>query len=295
MPNEVDVIVTAREESIGTFSVRRSLPSVKRRMVGPFTFLDHMGPATVPMNVLPHPHIGIATLTYLFDGEVLHRDSLGNTQAIRPREVNWMVSGRGIAHSERTETAQIAKLHGIQAWIALPQESEETDPGFTHLDTNELPLIEERGVDARLLSGSAYGLTSPAPSFSPHFYVAARLAKGARIALPREHPERAAYIATGAIHFDGNTYNAGQLIVAASGGEPTLLADIDADVLLLGGEPLGHRFMWWNFVSSRKERIEEAKADWLAQRIPLPPDDDREFVPLPPDLRPKPPQPEPMS
>ena len=263
-------------------------------MVGPFTFLDHMGPASARMNVLPHPHIGIATLTYLFDGEVLHRDSLGNTQAIRPQEVNWMVSGRGIAHSERTEAEQVDVIHGIQAWVALPEENEETDPGFSHFDAGELPLLEDRGIDARLLSGSAYGLVSPAPSFSPHFYVAVRLDRGARIALPREHSERAVYIAEGTVQFANETYEAGQLIVASAGGEPVLLADSDASLLLLGGEPIGHRFMWWNFVSSRKERIEQAKEDWLAQRIPLPPDDNRELVPLPPDLRPKP-KPEPMS
>jgi len=286
------VIVTAREESIGTFSVRRSLPSVKRRMVGPFTFLDHMGPTTARMSVLPHPHIGLATLTYLFEGEVFHRDSLGNAQSIRPREVNWMIAGSGIAHSERA--ADVRMMHGIQAWLALPEENEETEPGFTHLDANELPLVADNGVEARLLSGSAYGLASPAPSFSPHFYVAARLQRGATIALPREHRERAVYIASGAIDFGGNSFDAGQLIVASPGGEPVASARTDAEVLLLGGEPLGHRFMWWNFVSSRKERIEQAKADWVAGRIALPPGDDREFVPLPPDLRPKP-QPEPMS
>lgn len=262
-------------------------------MVGPFVFLDHMGPTSARMNVLPHPHIGLATLTYLFAGEVVHRDSLGNTQPIRPREVNWMVAGRGIAHSERGK--DVDTMHGIQAWVALPEENEEADPGFTHLDAGQLPAIEASGVEARLLSGSAYGLTSPAPSFSPHFYVAARLARGARIALPREHRERAVYIATGAVRFGGETYGAGQLLVASAGGEPVLVADGDAEVLLLGGEPLGKRFMWWNFVSSRKARIEEAKEDWLARRIALPPGDDREFVPLPPDLRPKPPQPEPMS
>ena len=293
--NEIEVIIAAREENIGAFSVRRSLPSVRRRMVGPFTFLDHMGPISgVPMNVLPHPHIGIATLTYLFEGEVVHRDSLGNTQPIRPREVNWMVSGRGIAHSERTAAPEATSMHGIQAWVALPEENEETEPGFTHLGTAELPLLSESGVEARLLSGAAYGAVSPAPSFSPHFYVAARMARGARMALPREHAERAVYVASGAVSFGGQSYGAANLIVANAGGEPTLTADEESEVLLLGGEPLGHRFMWWNFVSSRKERIEEAKADWLAGRIPLPPDDDREFVPLPPDRRKKP-QPEPMS
>ena len=283
MQNGVEVIITARTESIGAFSVRRSLPSVKRRMVGPFTFLDHMGPTDTALSVLPHPHIGIATLTYLFSGSVVHRDTLRNTQPIRPREVNWMISGRGIAHSERAG-AEAALMHGIQAWIALPAEFEEMDPGFTHLDVDQLPSVSN---DAQLLSGSAYGVASPAPSLSPHFYVAAQLAAGKTIALPREHRERAAYVARGTIESGSERCSEGQLLVFTPGGEPVIRAIDDADVLLLGGEPLGHRFMWWNFVSSRRERIEEAKEDWRQGRIALPPDDDREFVPLPRDLRPK--------
>ena len=289
---DVEVII-AREESIGAFSVRRSLPSVKRRMVGPFTFLDHMGPTTTALTVLPHPHIGIATLTYLFAGEVVHRDTLGNTQPIRPCEVNWMVSGRGIAHSERAASAP-QQLHGVQAWIALPEEHEETQPGFTHLDTADLPLVSDNGVEARLLSGSAYGVKSSAPSFSPHFYVAARLKAGSRMAFPREHEERAAYIARGRVSIDNVSHADGALLVVAKGGEPVVTAETDCDLLLLGGEPLGHRYMWWNFVSSRRERIDAAKADWAAGRISLPPDDHEEFVPLPPDRKPKP-KPEPMS
>jgi redox-sensitive bicupin YhaK (pirin superfamily) len=288
--SDVEVIM-AREESIGAFSVRRSLPSVKRRMVGPFTFLDHMGPTATALNVLPHPHIGIATLTYLFEGHVVHRDTLGNTQPIRPREVNWMVSGRGIAHSERA-AQDAGRIHGVQAWIALPEEHEEIEPSFAHLD--DLPHATDDGVEVRILSGSAYGILSPAPSLSPHFYVSARLRRGASIAFPREHAERAAYIASGTITMDGDAYAEGQLLVVEKGGEPVITADSDADLLLLGGEPLGRRYMWWNFVSSRRERIDQAKSDWLHGRIALPPDDDREFVPLPPDRKPKP-QPEPMS
>lgn len=293
-PSEVDVIIPPRVETIGKFSVRRTLPSVRRRMVGPFTFLDHMGPTSAsddPLNVLPHPHIGIATLTYLFAGEAVHRDTLGNTQAIRPREVNWMVAGSGIAHSERTE---LRVMHGVQAWIALPAEHEEVDPQFSHFAEAELPLLSERGVEARLVSGAAYGAVCPVHAFSPHFYVAARVGGGGRMALPREHAERAVYVATGRVEFAGQAYEPGHLIVASAGGEPVVTALADSDVLLLGGEPVGHRFMWWNFVSSRKERIEEAKEDWRAGRIALPPDDRDEFVPLPPDLRP-PPKAEPMS
>ncbi len=253
MQSEIEVLITARRETIGNFSVRRSLPSVRRRMVGPFTFLDHMGPASGEagrMNVLPHPHIGIATLTYLFEGEVVHRDSLGNTQSIRPREVNWMVAGRGIAHSERVNGAleYRGSMHGIQAWVALPVEDEETAPAFSHLDEADLPLLSDTGVKARLLSGSAYGSTCPVPAFSPHFYVGARLEGGARIALPREHVERAFYVAGGTVVVSGESYEAGQLIVAASGGEPVVSTVTGADVLRLGGEPIGRRFMWWNFV-----------------------------------------------
>lgn len=277
-------VITARPESVGGFSVRRSLPTARRRMVGPFTFLDHMGPAAVAMDVLPHPHIGISTLTYLFEGRVVHRDSLGNTQPIVPGEANWMVSGRGIAHSERGHAQE---LHGIQAWLALPESDEETAPSFTHSDADELPLMHERDFDARLISGSAFGLTSPARAFSPHFYLDVRLRAGARIELPREHEERAAYVVDGRLR-EGEP---GQLIVFER-GDAFITAQQPSTVMLLGGAPLGHRFMWWNFVSSRRERIEQAKHDWDAGRIALPPDDDREWVPLPPDKRPRP---EPMS
>ena len=279
-------VITARPESVGGFSVRRSLPAARRRMVGPFTFLDHMGPASVRMDVLPHPHIGISTLTYLFTGHVVHRDSLGNTQSIVPGEANWMVSGRGIAHSER---AQSDDLHGIQAWLALPESDEETPPSFTHSDAHELPLIHEHDFDARLISGSAFGLTSPARAFSPHFYLDVRLRAGARVELPRDHEERATYVVDGRLR-EGE---AGQLVVFES-GDAVITAEEDSMVMLLGGAPLGHRFMWWNFVSSRRERIEEAKADWEAGRIALPPDDREQWIPLPPDRRPKP-EPEPMS
>ena len=293
--SEIDVIITAREARIEQFSVRRSLPTARRRMVGPFTFLDHIGPTDADetrLTVLPHPHIGLATLTYLFEGELIHRDSLGNTQAIRPREVNWMVAGRGIAHSERAPS--FAGMHAVQAWVALPSEREEIEPSFVHADERDLPAVDEPGVSAQLLAGSAYGLTSQVPACSPLFYLAARMSSGASLPMPREHHERAAYIARGSVEHAGQSYTEGRLIVFAAGGEPVLKATSDADVLLLGGEPVGRRYMWWNFVSSRKERIDQAKADWAAGRIPLPPDDDREFVPLPDDSWPKP-QPEPMS
>jgi redox-sensitive bicupin YhaK (pirin superfamily) len=274
-------LIPSRRESIGTFSVRRSLPTARRRMVGPFTFLDHMGPAAQGLDVAPHPHIGIATLTYLFEGEVVHHDSLGSTQPIRPGEANWMTAGRGIAHSERT--GKPGPLHGIQAWLALPAEDEEVLPSFHHYE--DLPTFDDDGVAGRLISGTAFGLVSPSRAFSPHFYVDVRLRAGASIDLPREHEERAAYIVSGSV----SSYGEGNLLVGAD----SLTADTDATVMLLGGTPVGKRFMWWNFVSSRKERIEQAKADWAAGRIPLPPDDADESIPLPPDLRPQ--KPEPMS
>lgn len=264
-------------------------------MVGPFTFLDHLGPVSDQrLTVLPHPHIGLATLTYLFEGEVVHRDTLGNTQAIRPREVNWMVAGRGIAHSERATDA--TRMHMVQAWIALPEEAEEVDPGFTHLDEPELPSFEDGGARAQLLSGEAYGLASSAPSYSRHFYVAVRLAPGATMALPSTYSERAAYVARGKVRAAESSHDDGRLVVFGAHHDAVVEAVEDSDVLFLGGEPIGKRFMWWNFVSSRRERIDRAKEDWKAGRIALPPDDDREFVPLPHDSWPKPkPEPEPMS
>lgn len=297
MGSEVDIVIEPREANIGSFSVRRTLPSARRRMVGPFTFLDHIGPVSAArgrLDVLPHPHIGIATLTYILEGELVHRDTLGSTQTLRPREVNWMTSGRGIAHSEREPAASDGNLDAVQAWVALPVEAEEVEPSFFHADERDLPQFTDSGVLGQLLAGEAYGLRSSVRSHSPLFYAGVRLSRGASVPLPREHVERAAYVARGVVGHRGRSHEAGRLLVFDAGGEPSLHAVTDAEVLLLGGEPVGRRFIWWNFVSSRRERIDEAKADWSAGRITLPPDDKEEFVPLPHDSWPKP-EPEPMS
>ena len=292
----LDLVIPARPHSLGTLEVGRVLPFMQRRMVGPFIFLDHIGPIDLPAglprsaDVRPHPHIGLATITYLFAGEITHRDSLGYEQVIRPAEINWMTAGRAISHSERFDgmRAEGGKLHGAQAWVALPERDEEMDPAFEHYDGAALPVLEERGVAGRLIAGSAFGLTSGVRTRSPLFYAHLGLAAGARIALPDHYPERAAYIVTGALEHDGARYEQGQMLVLQAGGDATLTALVPSNVLALGGEPLGERHIWWNFVSSRKERIEQAKADWRASRIRLPLRDDAEFIPLPAEPAPRP-------
>jgi redox-sensitive bicupin YhaK (pirin superfamily) len=269
--------------------VGRVLPFAKRRMVGPFIFLDHMGPADFQsgqgIDVRPHPHIGLSTVTYLFDGEIHHRDNLGVSQKIRPGEVNWMTAGSGIVHSERTDPSLRSSggfMHGMQAWVAMPREAEEADPAFSHHGVDALPEFSERGVTGRLIAGTAYGLRNDVPVFSPLFYLHAELASGASIAQPAEYAERAAYVVSGAVMHDGVRHAEGNMLVFASGGEPVITADSGpARVMLLGGANIGPRFIWWNLVSSRRERIEQAKADWAVGRMALPPDDDKEFIPLP--------------
>jgi redox-sensitive bicupin YhaK (pirin superfamily) len=296
----VEMVIPARRRSLGGFEVGRVLPFMKRRMVGPFIFLDHMGPVTLPpdvprtTDVRPHPHIGLATVTYLFEGEITHRDSLGVTQVIRPDAVNWMTAGSGISHSERFDgmRAQGGRVEGLQAWVALPDTDEETAPDFAHHDADELPAMRESGVQLRLIAGSAFGLTSTVRTRSPLFYVDARLEPGARLGLPSGYRERAAYVAGGSVEVDGQAFDAAQMLVFGAAEAPTIRALEPARVMLLGGEPLGPRHIWWNFVSSRKERIEQAKADWQAGRIALPPHDNGEVIPLPEEPRPKP---EPMS
>ena len=276
-------------------------------MVGPFIFMDHAGPvANIPdpprsMDVIPHPHIGLSTVSYLFGGSVTHRDSLGVQQVIRPGEVNWMTAGKGIAHSERFEDpAALAggQLEMIQTWVALPEKDEEADPSFTNYSAGELPIINENGVWMRLIAGNAFGVGNAVRTASPLFYLHVMLDPGARATLPTGYSERAAYVARGSVEVAGRIYNAGQLLVFDRNAEPILLARSASTLMLLGGEPLGVRHIWWNFVSSRRERIEQAKADWKEGRIVLPPNDDKEFVPLPED-RSKPassdPQPQPLS
>jgi redox-sensitive bicupin YhaK (pirin superfamily) len=261
-------------------------------MVGPFIFMDHAGPVTFQpqaantMDVLPHPHIGLSTVSYLFGGQVTHRDSLGVEQVIRPGEVNWMTAGRGIAHSERFEDpAALAggQLEMIQTWVALPEKEEEALPAFDNYQPEQLPIFTDTGVWMRLIAGNAFGLKNKVKTHSPLFYLHVILEPGARFGLPREHSERGIYLAKGSIEVAGRTYTAGQMLVFTKYADPIIRAQEAATLMLLGGEPLGERFIWWNFVSSRKERIEQAKADWKEGRILLPPHDNQEFVPLPED------------
>jgi hypothetical protein len=293
MPEPVmqDLAVDARRADLGHgLLVQRLLPNARQRMVGPFIFLDHAGPVTLlratarQADVRPHPHIGLATVSYLLSGAVTHRDSLGVEQAIRPGEVNWMTAGRGISHSERFEDDTAFAAPGVellQSWVALPDSEEETDPRFDNYPQHLLPEVQDDGLWMRVIAGSAFGLSSPVRTLSPLFYVHASLAAGARLTLPRGHRERAAYIAHGSVELDHVTHHAGQMIVFGGERDPVLQALTPATVMLLGGEPLGQRHIWWNFVSSRKERIEDAKADWVAGRIALPPADHDEFIPLP--------------
>jgi len=285
----IDLVIDRRERNIGAFAVGRVLPFTKRRMVGPFIFLDHMGPLDfapgVPKSadVRPHPHIGLSTVTYLLDGEIMHRDSVGSEQTIRPGEVNWMTAGRGITHSERLEKARARgdRIHGLQAWVALPKEDEETEPRFAHHGPEDLPAYEGGGLRARLLAGTAFGVKAKVKTHSPLFYVHWSLAADARAQLPAEYPERAAYVVEGEVEVEGQRFHAGQMLVFGSGQPVLFRATTPATVMLLGGEPLGERFIDWNFVSSSKERIEQAKVDWRAGRMKLPDNDHDEFVPLP--------------
>jgi len=295
----IELVIEARRRDLGGFEVVRLLPYAKRRMVGPFVFFDHMGPVDLPRgvsrdaDVRPHPHIGLSTVTYLFEGEIMHRDSLGSEQPIRPGEVNWMTAGRGITHSERFEKAraQGGRVHGIQAWVALPRETEETAPAFAHHGPEDLPLYEGGGLAARLLAGEAFGARANVRTHSPMFYVHWTLAAGARAQLPAEYPERAAYIVQGEVAVAGERHPAGRMLVLAAGKPVVFEATAPAVVMLLGGEPVGERFIEWNFVSSSRERLERAKADWRAGRMKLPVGDDLEFIPLPGEA----PPPEPMS
>jgi redox-sensitive bicupin YhaK (pirin superfamily) len=284
----VFTLIAGRPRDIGGFGVRRSLPSPVRRLVGPFIFWDHMGPVRLDpghgMDVRPHPHINLATVTYLFEGEIVHKDSLGSDQAIRPGDVNWMTAGRGIVHSERTG-AELRKagsaVHGIQSWVALPTELEETEPSFRHVEGKSLPEVGRTGARLRILAGTAFGATSPAPVMSPTFYVEARLDAGAELALPDEHAERAAYVVEGAIECDGRTVDAATMAVAEGGVRATIRALRPSRVMLLGGAPMGERHIWWNFVSSSEERILRAKREWKEGAFPKVPGDDAEYIPLP--------------
>jgi redox-sensitive bicupin YhaK (pirin superfamily) len=285
----IGLVIRAKVRDLGGFSVRRTLPSMAKRIVGPFTFFDHMGPATFErgqgFDVRPHPHIGLATITYLFDGAVLHKDSIGSAQTIRPGDVNWMTAGRGIAHSERTPPAERetgSPLHGIQTWVALPLDVEECEPSFQHHAGEGLPLIRKPGVDLRVLAGTAYGHASPARGLSPTLYVHAVIEEGASLAIDETHPERAAYVVEGAIRCDDETYEEGTMLVFKNGANATVTAMRRAVLMIVGGAPLeGPRYMEWNFVSSDRARIDRAKDDWRAERFPKVVGDEVERIPLP--------------
>ncbi|WP_323011630.1 pirin family protein [Castellaniella sp.] len=274
----------------GGFIVGRVLPFRKRRMVGPFVFFDHMGPlelaAGIPreLDVKPHPHIGLSTVTYLYSGAITHRDSLGSLQEIRPGAVNWMTAGRGITHSERLEYARAhgASMHGIQAWVALPREDEECAPSFHHYHgAEQLPEFNEDGVHGRLIAGAIDGQTALVKTHSPLFYLHWNMAADARRSLGTQYPERAIYVAQGAIDVDGQPLAEGQMLVLPPGKAAQLTAHEPATVMLLGGEPIGERYIDWNFVSSSKDRLAQAREDWRAQRMKLPVGDDQEFIALP--------------
>ena len=286
---QLATVIDARPRDLGGFTVGRVLPSAARKLIGPFIFFDHMGPAAFPpgrgIDVRPHPHIGLATVTYLFEGEIVHRDSLGSHQPIRPGDVNWMTAGRGIAHSERTgpELRQSgSRLDGLQLWVALPLRHEETDPEFHHHPAQDLPAIDVAGSHIRLLAGSAFGETSPVRTFSPLFYVDAAMPAGSELPVPNEYEERAAYVVSGTIECGNERAERGRMLVFAPDYPATLRAVSDARVALVGGAPIdGERHIFWNFVSSSQARIERAKRDWREGRFPKVPGDEREFIPVP--------------
>jgi redox-sensitive bicupin YhaK (pirin superfamily) len=272
----------------GGFTVRRLLPSAQAQAVGPFLFFDHFGPITAQPSdnhdVRPHPHIGLATVTYLFEGAMMHRDSTGVVQRIEPGAINWMTAGRGIVHSERTPDdlrGSVRRSHGLQLWAGLPVAHEEDAPSFSHTPAGQIPSAVVEGVPVRVLIGSAFGLASPVPTLSPTLYIDFALPPGAAISLPNAAQERALYSIDNAFTLDGEVVPPGVMVVLPEGGEPRLQAEHGARVMLIGGAPLGHRFMWWNFVSSRKERIVQAGDDWAAQRFERVPGE-TEFIPLPP-------------
>ena len=284
----IERIIAGRKRDIGGFSVERLLPAMARRSVGPFVFFDHMGPAAFApgqgIDVRPHPHINLATVTYLFDGEIVHRDSVGSEQPIRPGAINWMTAGRGIVHSERTgpELRRTgSKLHGLQLWVGLPKSGEETAPEFTHYPADSLPELEDEGVRVRVLAGSAYGVTSPVRTLSPLFYVEAVLPAGKELPVPTEHEQRAAYVVEGVLACRSKRVEASRMAVFAAGSNPVLRAESEVRLVMVGGAPLdGERHLWWNFVSSSRERIEQAKRDWKDGRFGQVPGE-TEFIPLP--------------
>jgi redox-sensitive bicupin YhaK (pirin superfamily) len=293
--DSIETLIVPRSRDIGEFSVRRALPAPRRQMVGPFIFFDHMGPVEFlsghGIDVRPHPHIGLATVTYLYDGEFQHRDSLGTDQIIRPGAVNWMIAGHGVTHSERTSVETRAKPHsvsGIQTWVALPETHEDMEPAFEHHGKDALPMVEGKGKRVKLILGHAFGANAPAQTCSSLFYADAILEAGARIPLPDDHEDRGVYIVSGSVNVAGDEMTAGRMAIFRPGDRITLTAGAEgARMMLLGGETLGGpRFIWWNFVASSRDRIEEAKEDWASGRwddgrFRLPLGDEDEYVPAP--------------
>jgi redox-sensitive bicupin YhaK (pirin superfamily) len=285
----IESIIVPRLRDIGPFSVRRALPAAQRQMVGPFIFLDHLGPTEVisseKFDVRPHPHIGLATVTYLYQGTIVHRDSVGNEQSISPGDVNWMTAGKGIAHSERSPPETHGRpitSHGIQTWVALPKHSEEAAPTFYHHGKGELPVISGDGATVRLAVGTLYGAKAPVPTFSEMFFADVALEAGGVLPVDATHEERGAYLAEGTVEIAGDVFEAGRLIVFRPGDAHIIKARTPARFLLLGGEPMdGPRHIWWNFVSSSKERIEEAKNDWRNGRFDKVFGDEKDFIPMP--------------
>jgi redox-sensitive bicupin YhaK (pirin superfamily) len=282
-------VIVPRTVDLGDFEVRRALPSARTRMVGPFVFFDHFGPAEFRagngLDVRPHPHIGLATVTYLFDGEIMHRDSLGTAAAIKPGEVNWMTAGRGIVHSERTGAelrTSGSPIHGLQMWVALPAAKEEMEAGFAHHETGEFPMVKENGKSVRVVVGSLYGASSPVPVVHETMFGDIHLKAGSTLPIDAGHEERALYLIDGSLTIAGDTFERGRLLVFKPGDKVAVTAATDAHFVILGGAPMdGPRHIWWNFVSSRKERIEQAKADWKAGHFDKVPGDEIEFIPLP--------------
>lgn len=293
--DQIETLIIPRARDLGDFEVRRALPAPRRQMVGPFIFFDQAGPAEFltgkGVDIRPHPHIGLGTVTYLYRGDFHHRDSIGTDQVILPGAVNWMVAGKGVSHSERTSAAGRAGPHslfGIQTWIALPEDREDMDPLFEHHGRDTLPEIEAEGVQARLILGHAYGEKAPATLYSETFYLDVTLAPGARFPLPDDHEDRGLYITQGSVSIAGQMFDAGQMMVFRPGDRITVGAGPQgARLMALGGATLGGpRHIWWNFVASSKERIEHAKAEWRAGKwgqglFDLPPTDRGEFIPLP--------------
>lgn len=286
----IAAVVEPRRRDLGGFSVDRIIPAISCRHLGPFVFFDHMGDAALRLasghgiDVRPHPHIGLATVTYLFAGAIDHRDTLGSWQTIRPGDLNWMVAGRGIAHSERTppvERAAGGPVHGLQLWCALPEQHEETSPSFEHHAAAALPVVRDTDKMARVLAGEAWGVRSPARTLSPTFYVDVTLAAGGSIDVPTGYTERGLFVVEGAVEIGAHALTTGPIITLEPGAAVTLRAARAARVMMLGGESVGERHVWWNFVSSSRDRIEAAKADWLAGRFGKIPGDAIELIPLP--------------